>query len=105
MFSFRAINYLVRLLTAHDASWDAYFLGLGHQPLKVTYEELAADREPVVRRVLQHLGIDAPADLGLEAPRLSVQADEQSEDWVRRVHEHLAALEGPTTVGYAIAGG
>ena len=28
-FSFRAINFLVRLLTAHDASWDAYFLGLG----------------------------------------------------------------------------
>ncbi len=41
-FSFRAINYLVRLLTAHDASWDAYFLGLGRRPLKITYEELAA---------------------------------------------------------------
>jgi trehalose 2-sulfotransferase len=94
VFSFRAINYLVRLLTAHDASWDAYFLGLGIEPLKVTYEELAAAREPVVRRVLGYLGIDAPADLGLEAPRLSVQADELSEEWVRRVHEHLVALEG-----------
>src|SRR3954454_8815623 len=59
VFSFRAVNYLVRLLTAHDASWDAYFLGLGHQPLKVTYEDLAEAREPVVRRVLDHLGIDA----------------------------------------------
>src|SRR3954468_521056 len=94
VFSFRAINYLVRLLTAHDASWDAYFLGLGHRPLKVTYEELAAARGPVVRRVLDHLGIVAPADLGLEAPRLEAQTDELSEDWVRRVHEHLAALEG-----------
>ena len=36
VFSFRAINYLVRLLTAHDASWDAYFLGLGYDPLKIT---------------------------------------------------------------------
>jgi LPS sulfotransferase NodH len=94
VFSFRAINYLVRQLTAHDASWDAYFLGLGIEPLKITYEELANAREPVVRRVLDHLGIDAPADLGLEAPRLSVQADERSEEWVRRVHEHLVALEG-----------
>jgi LPS sulfotransferase NodH len=93
VFSFRAINYLVRLLTAHDASWDAYFLGLGDSPLKVTYEELAEAPEPVVRRVLAHLGIDAPADLRLEAPRLSVQADEVSEAWVCRVHEHLAALE------------
>ena len=45
-FSFRAINYLVRLLTAHDASWDAYFLGLGHQPLTLTYEDMAEAHEP-----------------------------------------------------------
>ena len=55
VFSFRAINYLVRLLTAHDASWDAYFLGLGIRPLKVSSEDLAEAPEPVVRRVLEHL--------------------------------------------------
>jgi trehalose 2-sulfotransferase len=98
VFSFRAINYLVRLLTAHDASWDAYFLGLGQPPqLKLTYEELAADPEPVVHRVLEHLGIPAPERLEVGAPRLSVQADELSEDWVRRVHAHLNALEQPET--------
>jgi LPS sulfotransferase NodH len=95
-FSFRAINYLVRLLTAHDASWDAYFLGLGLEPLKVTYEELAEHPEPVVRSVLDHLGIAVPEPLDLGAPRLEPQADELSEDWVRRVHEHLEALESPT---------
>jgi LPS sulfotransferase NodH len=92
-FSFRAINYLVRMLTAHDASWDAYFLGLGHEPLKVSYEELAAAPAPVVTRVLEHLEIDVPADWAIDAPRLEVQADALSENWVRRVHEHLAALE------------
>ena len=98
VFSFRAINYLVRLLTAHDASWDAYFLGLGEPPqLKVTYEELAADPEPVVHRVLEHLGISAPDPLTLGSPRLSVQADELSEDWIRRVLGHLNALEEPET--------
>jgi trehalose 2-sulfotransferase len=95
VFSFRAINYLVRLLTAHDASWDAYFLGLGYEPLKLTYEELAEDTEGVVRRVLEHLGITVPEGLESSEPRLSAQADEVSEDWVRRVHEHLAALEAP----------
>ena len=94
VFSFRAINYLVRLLTAHDASWDAYFLGLGHEPLKLTYEELAEGTEAVVARVLEHLGIPAPARAcSCEAPRLSVQADEVSEEWVRRFDEHLRALE------------
>ena len=95
VFSFRAINYLVRLLTAHDASWDAYFLGLGIEPLKVTYEELAEAPEPVVRRVLDALGIAAPQHLELDAPKLTVQADERSEDWVRRVNDHLVALERP----------
>ncbi|MDX6555002.1 MAG: trehalose 2-sulfotransferase [Miltoncostaeaceae bacterium] len=94
-FSFRAINYLVRQLTAHDASWDAYFLGLGIEPLMITYEELAQAHEPVVRRVLDHLGIPVPADLRVEPPRLRIQADEVSERWVARVHEHLAAHEGP----------
>jgi LPS sulfotransferase NodH len=95
VFSFRAINYLVRLLTAHDASWDAYFLGLGYEPLKLTYEELAQGTDAVVGRVLEHLGIPAPQGPAVEAPRLSVQADEVSEEWVARVDEHLRALETP----------
>jgi LPS sulfotransferase NodH len=98
-FSFRAINYLVRLLTAHDASWDAYFLGLGHQPLKLTYEELAAGPQDTIERVLGHLGLDPVERAVLEGPRLQVQADALSEEWVRRVHEHLAALEAPAPVG------
>ena len=95
VFSFRAINYLVRLLTAHDASWDAYFLGLGYEPLKITYEELAESTDGVIRRVLEHLGIPEPDDFEVRAPPLKVQADEVSEEWVRRVHEHLEALEAP----------
>jgi LPS sulfotransferase NodH len=83
------------MLTAHDASWDAYFLGLGIQPLTITYEELAEAPDPVVRRVLAHVGVPAPADLALDAPALTAQADALSEEWVRRVHEHLEALEDP----------
>ena len=86
----------MRLLTAHDASWDAYFLGLGYEPLKITYEELAESTDGVIRRVLEHLGIPEPDDFEVpQAPALSVQADEVSEEWVSRVHEHLAALEAP----------
>jgi LPS sulfotransferase NodH len=98
VFSFRAINYLMRELTAHDASWDAYFLGLGYEPLKVTYEELAESTEDVVQSVLEHLGIAAPENLQIGPPRLSVQADEVSELWVARVLEHLEALETPEPV-------
>jgi trehalose 2-sulfotransferase len=98
VFSFRAINYLMRQLTAHDASWDAYFLGLGYEPLKLTYEELAESTEDCVRSVLDFLGIAAPANLQTGPPRLSVQADEISERWVARVLAHLEALEEPEPV-------
>jgi LPS sulfotransferase NodH len=69
--------------------------GLGYEPVRITYEELAEGTEAVVARVLERLGVRMPDTLGAERPRLSVQADEISEDWVRRVHEHLAALETP----------
>lgn len=95
VFSFRAINYLVRQLTAHDDSWNAYFLGLGRRPLKVTYEELAAAPRDTVARVLSDLGLDPRAADELDAPALQAQADERSEEWVRQFHGHLMALEGP----------
>jgi LPS sulfotransferase NodH len=98
VFSFRAINYLVRLLTAHDASWDAYFLGLGARPLKITYEELAAAPRETIANVLAYLDIDPAAAGELAAPRLRVQADDLSEAWVRRVQEHLVALEVEDTL-------
>ena len=73
-------------LVEHDAAWTGYFTGLGIQPLSITYEELAAAHEPVVRDVLAYLGIDAPPDLAerIDQPRLEVQADATSEEWVRR---------------------
>ena len=36
-----------------------------------------------------------PREMVLEAPHLSIQADAVTEDWVRRVDEHLLALEAP----------
>jgi LPS sulfotransferase NodH len=56
---------------------------------------LAQGTDAVVGRVLEHLGIPAPQGPAVEAPRLSVQADEVSEEWVARVDEHLRALEAP----------
>ena len=42
-----------------------------------------------------HEYVEAPEELGGERPRLRIQADDLSERWVARVHEHLAALEDP----------
>src|SRR4051794_15103182 len=86
-YSFRAIAPLVGQLREHDASWTGYFIGLGVEPLVIPYEELAEAHEPVLRRVLAHLEVAVPDDLVVGPPELRIQADEMSEDWVRRYRE------------------
>ena len=87
-----AIEHLVRQLVEHDAAWTGYFTGLGIQPLSITYEELASAHEQVIQDVLAHLEIEAPGDLAerIDAPRLEVQADALSEEWVRRYRAERA---------------
>ena len=96
VFSFRAINFLVRQLTAHDASWDAYFLGLGARAaeghLRGARRGARARDRPRARAPRTSR---CRTSCGSTAPRLTVQADERSEEWVRRFEEHLHALEQP----------
>jgi trehalose 2-sulfotransferase len=80
----RALRHLVRQLEEHDRSWGEWFDRIGEAPLCVSYEELAAAHEPVVRRVLEHLDVEVPQPLELGAPGLRIQADALSEDWVER---------------------
>ena len=88
-----AIEHLVRQLVEHDAAWTGYFTGLGIEPLSITYEELAAAHEPVIRDVLAFLGVEAPDGLAarIDRPRLGVQADATSEEWVRRYRSERVA--------------
>ena len=90
-FSFSAVDHLVHQLIAHDAAWDGFFMGMGLDPLVVTYEELAEAHEPVVRRVLAHIGVPAPDPLGVDKPRLAIQADRISEEWTARYAELAGA--------------
>jgi LPS sulfotransferase NodH len=89
-----ALRHLRGQLIAHDAAWVGYFTGLGVEPLVVTYEELAEAHEPVIRRVLDHLGIGWPEGHRVPPPRLQVQADEMSEDWVRRFESLALSSRG-----------
>jgi LPS sulfotransferase NodH len=86
-YSFRAIDHLMGQLREHDAAWTGYFKGLGVTPLTITYEELAEAHEPVIRRVLAHVGADVPDALEVGPPELKIQADALSEEWVQRYKE------------------
>lgn len=65
----------------HDAEgWERYFTETGIVPLAITYEELDTTYDATMARVLSYLDIDAP----VPPPPTRRQADEMTEEWVRR---------------------
>jgi LPS sulfotransferase NodH len=78
----RHVARLLRRIRREEAAWDRWFVAVGIEPLRVTYERLVADPDGVVRAVLTHLGVDATVPL--EPPTLERQADEESDRWAAR---------------------
>ncbi len=86
-FDFDEIDRIVKLMLSHEASWHRYFDECGVKPLSVAYEDLVADYEGTVLEVLHHLRIPVPDPPEIKPPRLEKQADQESEEWVKRYHE------------------
>ncbi len=87
--------------TQAEQMWAAFFQRNGIEPLAVTYEELCLDYPATVARVLDFLQIRPPRGFELGRPRTIRQADQTSEEWVRRYStlrlskELLPATEAP----------
>ncbi len=89
-YDFGAILEALGYAAAASRGWERFFAANGIQPHRVTYEELAADREAVVRPLFQALGHgDAP----VQAVRLVRQADSISQDWARRFAQDIAGAK------------
>jgi LPS sulfotransferase NodH len=88
-FDLDGIEGRARRIGEQTDAWRRWFEENGIEPLRLTYEELAADPTATARRVLGFVGVDVPADLAVE-PRTERQADAVNEEWVRRYRE-LAA--------------
>jgi trehalose 2-sulfotransferase len=74
---------LVRVLETGDAAWNAWFARHGIQPLRLTYEALAATPRAALAQVLSALGLDPR--LAASADTMTAKlADETSVAWARR---------------------
>lgn len=82
-FDADAISGRVRRIEEHDEAWRNFFTANRVEPLRITYEQLAADPDGEARRVLGFLGVDVPAGLEIAAVT-ERQADAVNDDWVRR---------------------
>lgn len=86
MFDAEGIAVRIRRIEEHTAAWRRWFESNRIEPLRVTYEQLAADPTATARRVLAFVGVDVPAGLAV-APRTERQADAVNADWIRRYRD------------------
>jgi LPS sulfotransferase NodH len=89
VYSFAAIDHLVRRLELDEADWERWFGTVRVRPLELEYEALAADYGAVTRTVLEYLGIDGLVDVSA-APPLRRQAGETSQTWAERFRAEQA---------------
>jgi trehalose 2-sulfotransferase len=79
-----AIARIERDLHHADRQWQAYFSANRITPLTVRYEDLAADYDATIRRVLRWLGVAHADAVPIAPPRLERQANARSEAWLAR---------------------
>jgi trehalose 2-sulfotransferase len=77
------LQVIVEMLVDYDRVWAAWFSREAITPLRVGYDDLAADPGKVLRGVLGRLGLDPAAAAGVR-PGVRKLADATSRDWVDR---------------------
>ncbi len=84
---YEQIIEMERTLDAEQAAWTNYFATRRRNVLTVRYEELDANYQGEIARVLHFLGADPAHAAGLPKPPLERQSDHINEYW-RRLIDH-----------------
>jgi trehalose 2-sulfotransferase len=87
VFRRRQIDRLISGIAERERRWEKFFAESGTEPLRLTYESLLAAPEEAVTIVLDHIGVADARSFPVGAPTLRRQADELTDDWVRRYLE------------------
>ena len=85
------IEWLQRRIVEQESGWERYFERERIEPLRLEYEDLAADPEAAVRRVLRFLGLERAETMAVARPPIRRQADERSARWIARYRARATA--------------
>jgi LPS sulfotransferase NodH len=91
-YDFEAIKHLYYLLLDYRRAWRRWFEAHGDQVLGIGYEELSADLDGCLLRIVEHVGVRPP--VRLPSPSLARQSDEVTERLVASYERSSAALFG-----------
>jgi LPS sulfotransferase NodH len=103
VYDFAAIKRLVGFAEREEQGWRRIFSEISDPVFAVTYEELAAEREAIVARVLEFLGVPKAIQEIPEAP-LRRLADTRSVAWEERFRAEDAATVTPEPSGRTARG-
>jgi trehalose 2-sulfotransferase len=67
-----------------DLSWRRWFEAHKVTPFQVTYDQLTADPEAVVRSIVEFLGVQNDEPEQVNVPPAKKQADETNSEWIER---------------------
>lgn len=81
-----AITKILRMLLDHEAGIDGFFAQCRVRPYTVVYEDFVDSYRETISAILADLGIEAPKELVVAAPRTAKLADDETEEWVERYH-------------------
>jgi LPS sulfotransferase NodH len=86
------IRDMLEWIDRDERGWERFFTEHSISPLRVVYEDYVGAMEETVARIAAFLGITFEEGFRVEPPTLRKQADELSEEWVKR-YLALAAPE------------
>ena len=71
-------------IETQEAAWRAWFGAAGATPIRVAYEDLAADYEGTARRMARELGLAPPRAIEFGERAMVAMVDRVTEQWVGR---------------------
>ena len=83
-------------LESDEAAWRAFFAERGISPLRLVYEDVAADPNATLAIILSALGLDPAAARGVPVPTARTSNGE-SRLWIKRFHEESGKVPSSTT--------
>jgi LPS sulfotransferase NodH len=112
-FDFKVIDEWCKRIAEHNAAWASYFRENRIEPLKLFYEDVVANNQAAVERILEFLHLPVPPRIEIVPSGLEKQADDMSAQWIaayleqknnssskrdpfiRRLRQSLKRKEGP----------
>ncbi|MBB5402648.1 LPS sulfotransferase NodH [Paraburkholderia sp. JPY162] len=99
-FDFVALEQIVKRMERDEAFWRRYFAEARLDPLRIFYEDVAADPAGQALRVLDYLGVPRPAGCRDISVSMRKQSDSLSENWTRRYRQLYAARAEGTLAAF-----